>query len=393
MKRYILIILVLTACTVYAQDDLNAVLQSIEANNTTLKAFGREADARKMSNRTGLAPGDPQVMVSHMWGNSAQRYTRLDYSLLQTIDFPTAYRYRSTIADGHDRQTDLEYRRVRSALFREVSRVYTDLVYRDLLRKELEKRISNAESIANAYQLALEKGAVNVLERNKARVNLLNLNKAYEMNEVERQALWDELTRYNGGIPLSSVHLNYASKPLPVDFEAWHEETKIQNLNLSVIENSIAVSKTQEKLSRAVSLPQITAGFVSEQEMEMRFSGVSVGLSIPLWQYKNTVKQTKLQTTALQHVAHDAALQYYNEQKKLHNKAVKLEGIVRELREILSRSNDMALLRKALDQGELPLITYLTELNLYYDTIDQMLEAEHDYHLTLAELWQWAITP
>jgi hypothetical protein len=44
------------------------------------------------------------------------------------------------------------------------------------------------------------------------------------------------------------------------------------------------------------------------------------------------------------------------------------------------------LLKKALDAGEISLLTYLMEVEYYYDAINKVLEAERDYELAAAEL-------
>ena len=53
--------------------------------------------------------------------------------------------------------------------------------------------------IANAYKSKFDIGEANILDYNKARINLLNITKEVESNEIERNALLSELARLNGG--------------------------------------------------------------------------------------------------------------------------------------------------------------------------------------------------
>ena len=55
-------------------------------------------------------------------------------------------------------------------------------------------------------------------------------------------------------------------------------------------------------------------------------------------------------------------------------------------RKSLSTTNSTELLKKALDAGEISLLNYMVELGLYYNMVNQILEAERDYHKALTEL-------
>ena len=44
------------------------------------------------------------------------------------------------------------------------------------------------------------------------------------------------------------------------------------------------------------------------------------------------------------------------------------------------------LLKKALDAGEISMLDYILQLGLYYDSVNQALQAELDYQKAFAEL-------
>lgn len=52
----------------------------------------------------------------------------------------------------------------------------------------------------------------------------------------------------------------------------------------------------------------------------------------------------------------------------------------------METANSTDLLKKALDAGEISLLEYILEIGLYYDTVNQALEAERDYQKAYAEL-------
>lgn len=82
----------------------------------------------------------------------------------------------------------------------------------------------------------------------------------------------------------------------------------------------------QVKVSQAEGLPKIAVGYMGEFVGNENFQGISVGITIPLWQNKNRVKYAR------------AAALY---------------------RSSLDKNNSGEILLKAFEKGELPLLEYL----------------------------------
>lgn len=390
MKRYIVLLMLLVAGkNSYSQSSFEAVLIEIEANNTTLQTFMQLKEAQKIGNKTGIYLSNPEVGLNYMFGNAEAGGNQADFTVSQSFDFPTAYYYKSSIANGLNSQAELEYRRQRKILLLQASKICTDLVYLNALKVELDKRLQHAQHIADAFQQRFDRGDADVLERNKARLNLLSAKKAAESNEVERKALQTELIRMNGGKPITLEAVTHQPYLIAPNFEQWYELAEQNNPELQSIAQNVEISKKQEKLNRAMSLPKLSAGYISERIAGSVLQGPSVSITIPMWENKNTVKHAKAQTIALQNAESDAQLQFYNILKMQYNKAVSLQSIAKDFREILQTMDNGELLKKALDQGQLSLINYVVELSIYYETVNNALIAERDLQYVVSELQQW----
>jgi hypothetical protein len=158
---------------------------------------------------------------------------------------------------------------------------------------------------------------------------------------------------------------------------------------LQYVQKEILLGKQEEKLTRAMNLPKFSAGYMSEKTSDEHFQGVMVGISIPLWENKNTVKRIKAQTIASGQLEYDTKIRLYNQMKERYNKARSLQAILADYRETLSSVNSSALLLKALETGEISLIEYMMELSVYYDTVDNILQTERDLQSLVADLYQW----
>lgn len=388
MKPIIYILLSVLALSAHAQSSFDNVLKEIEMNNTTLKAYREKANADKIGNKTGINMANPEVEFGYLWGSPSGEGNRVDLNVTQSFDFPTAYRYKTQLSDGKNQQVDMIYDQQKVEILQQARLICVELVYQKKMNIILSDRLKQARELSDAYQKSFDQGNIDVLERNKTKLNLLNAEKALQINEVDLNLSKSELQRLNGGLDITEFN-RYSDFTFPLNFIEWFAIVKANNPSLRVAEQEVALSRKQEQLTRALNLPKITAGYASERVSGTTFQGVSVGVSIPLWEGKNTVKHQKAQTVALQMQHEDSELQFRNTLKNQYDKAKKLSLLLKEYEDALSVTSSQDLLKMALDKGQLSLINYLLELSVYYETVDKYLETERDYQLAVAELQQW----
>lgn len=389
MRTIIIFTLLLVGFNAFSQSSVDSVLANIERNNTTLSAYRKSVDAEKMGNKTGLTPQNPEVEFNYLWGNPSAIGNRTDMSIRQSFDFPTAYSYRNQIANIKNEQAELVYLKQRKEILYQARLLCADLLYYNSLYAEVSKRLEHAKQLANAYKAKFDIGETGILEYNKAQINYLNMSKDFEKVEIERKALQSELTRLNGGIEIVFAEANLQLQTISPDFEQWYTTAEQNNPVLQWIKTEIALHEKQSKLAVSQSLPKFYAGYMSEKVVGQQFQGISVGISIPLWENKNTVKYAKANTLAVQSIEADAKLQFFNEMKTLHAKVISLQGSVTDYRTQLATFSNTDLLQKALNKGEISLAEYFFELSLNYESINKLLEAERELNIAYAELLKY----
>ncbi|MDR0541017.1 MAG: TolC family protein [Dysgonamonadaceae bacterium] len=371
-----------------AQNGYDSVLQQIEANSTALSALREQMEAQKLNNRTGIYLPNPEAEFHYLRGAPHGTGNRTDISVSQSFDFPAAYGYRSKIAGLQNVNAERIYRYERINTLLSAQQVCIDLVYYNALSKRYSQRLQNAESLAAACKARLEKGDANRLEYNKAQLNLTAVQAEKTRIESEQAALLSELQRMNGGKAISFPDDAYPDKSLPSDFEDWYAGVESRHPALQYAGGQIEIGRQQVKLNRALGLPGFSAGYMSESVAGgEHFRGVTLGISIPLWENRNRVKQAKAQVRAAEVLLDDNKTQLFNRLKSLYLKASALRQNARKLRFSLSENDNGLLLKKALDMGEISLLNYLLEIDYYYDAVNKALEAERDYERAIAELF------
>jgi len=390
MKR-IFLTLVMTGLisSVSSQIGIDSVLSEIEKNNTSLLALRKNKEALKIGNRTDLFLQNPEVEFNYLWGNPSAIGTRTDIKVVQAFDFPSAYSFRNRIAEAKDDQTEISYQSQLRSILLQAGMLCADLENIIKLEKEYEKRVSNADAIASSYKAKFEKGETGIIEYNKARMNLLNLQKEAERNKIEKNTIIETLTGLNGGIPLNINDIEFLVYEVPADFDEWYKLAEQSNPVLAWLRKEAEISLLNEKLVTASSLPKVKTGYMSEKVVGEQFQGITAGISIPLWENKNRLKYARANSLAIQSAEADGKLVFYNKLKTQHQRAVELQNLVFDYRNSLKTFDNAALLEKALNKGEIALAEYFYEISINYESIDKLFDSEWELSKTLAELSQY----
>jgi outer membrane protein TolC len=387
MKTIIVTIgLFFTSLTLNAQTTVSSVLDSVEENNTTLKALREAAEAQKLENKTGIFLDNPEIGFNYLWGDPTAIGNRTDFSATQSFDIPTITGKKSRVADGKNKLVEWQYKSGRMDILLEAKRYCIELVYYNALKKELDVRLQHAGTIAAGYKERLDRGDASLIEYNKVNLNLSTVQGEISRIEVERNALLSQLKRLNGGIDVALDNTQFNEGELPLNFDDWYIQAEEKNPVLAYVKQEIEVGKKQVSVNKAMGLPSFSAGYMSEKVVGQRYQGITLGISIPLWENKNRVKQAKAAVKAAESKQADSKQQFYSQLQILYKRASGLKATAEAYRTSLVTVNNTDLLKKALDAGEISLLEYIVEIGLYYDTVNQALEAEKEYQLAFAEL-------
>lgn len=374
--------------SLFAQNTDN-IIKQVAQNNPTLKALSKSNAADSAGNRTGMFLPNPEIGFNYLFGSPSAIGKRKDFSIVQSFDFPTAYIYKNQISGIKNQQLQYAYQQTYKSIVLETKLICIDLIYYNLLIKEYSQRMENAQKIATSFKAKFDIGEANILEYNKAQLNKLNAEKELQTLEIEKEALLNELAGLNGNIAVTFTDTVFPEIKIPADFEQWYAEAENRNPVLHQLKLEAELSEKHKSLAVAEGWPKFSAGYMSEFTAGENFQGITLGISIPLWENKNKVKYSKLKTEAIQKYENASKLTYYNSLKRLHAKAVALQKNVNEYEENLQTFNNSDLLYKALDKGEIDLINYIMELSFYYESSSNLLEMKLELHKTLAKLFQY----
>jgi outer membrane protein TolC len=388
-KAILFVVMAGCAALVQAQDGVERVVAQVEKNNTTLQALAQHVKADKLGARVGVFPENPELGFGFLKGRPASLGRRRDFSVTQLLDFPLAYFQKQRLAGERGRQLDWEWQKRRRELLLETRLLCLDLVHANALQKELAKRLAAAREMALAVETRFARGEANILELNKAKLHRLTCQEEVEHNDIRRRGLLDDLARLNGGQAGELADSAFPVARVPEEFAAWFAQAEQGDPQLQWLKSEVRRLELQTRLDRSLGLPKLAVGYMSETTAGERFQGVTLGVSVPLFEKANVIRQDKARVAALRLVEADERLQFYQQMKSLHARTVALQQAVDEFRSGLAELDSTPLLRKALEKGEISLIEYVLELSLYYASAEHLLQEELNLARALAVLNQY----
>ncbi|MFR9165740.1 MAG: TolC family protein [Dysgonomonas sp.] len=394
MKKLCIIIFlfVLFSSEVSSQSSLQEILSKIETNNKTLKAAKQSAQVQKIDAHTGIYPSDINVDYEYLFGNKSSDYQReSELTVSQGFDFPSAYFQKNKIAGLQSEQADIQFRIARQTILLEAKQLCIEIVYYNKMQSVLKHRLKNAEELNNSYQKKLQIGDANILEANKSGLDLLNVQTEYRLNEIEMENRLKKLSELNGGIPIVFNDTVYSETDIPLGFDDIMQKALFNNAELLNAEQEKKIAEKSVTLSKSMALPKISVGYKMSISNPEKFHGFVAGMSIPLWENKNSVKKAKAQSILADLEIEKIKLGQSNELRQLYDKMIMLKKSSNDYERLMNRQNNNTLLLKALTLGQISLLEYLTEVNFLYQSTENYLQTERDYHTTAALLMRYSL--
>ena len=385
-KITISILAILISSIVYSQSNIDIVLDTIEQNNTTLKSLSAKFDAQKLQNSTLKNLSELEIGFNYLWGDPNEIGNRTDFSVAQTFDFATLIGMKGNMVVEQNLLLEWQFKAERMNVLLEAKQYLIELIYYNALQQEMLLRLQHAQTIKNSVKQQFEKGDANVLDFNKAKLNLSLVEGDIASINVERIAILEQLKRLNGGNPISVEYSNFIQPTIPLNFDDWFLKAEQRNPILASIKQTVEISKKQLSINKAQNLPEISVGYISEKVVGQRYQGITTGVSIPLWANKNKVKQAKAEVLAAEKSVIDIKQQFYAQLQLQFNRTIGLLENALQYRNSLETVNNTDLLKKALDKGQISILDYIVEIGLYYEVLNRALEAERDYQKAFAEL-------
>ncbi|WP_195375233.1 MULTISPECIES: TolC family protein [Parabacteroides] len=393
MKQFIIIATLASAVfSVNGQNSIDAVLRSVEANNKELQANSQLTVSKKLEAKLDNNLPDPSVSYVHQYGNREGMGIQGELVASQSFDFPSVYVQKNKLAKSKAASYDNQGAEFRQQILLQAKVLCLDLVLLNQQKALLDQRRHNAQQLSELYAMRLQSGDANILETNKIDLELLNAKTEARMNEAARIAKLQELATLNGGIAIDFTDTAYRQTDEVLSFEELRSEAITSNPQLLTLKSEQVAAQRQLSVNKAKGLPGFELGYrLNTATGGERFNGFLVGVSIPLFSNRNNVRQAKAQSlyTDLQLESTTSAVE--SELHQLYNQSLALKTSMDEYNTVLKSQNNLALLNKAIQTGQISMIEYFVDVTTLYQSMQNYMQLQNEYQKVMAQLYKYKL--
>ena len=384
-KTIFLLIFFILSAKVSAQS-VNAFMQEVLKHHPGIVSGRELLTSRKAESKTGLTPADPNINVGYFPGIPESIGDKITWSVSQSIDFPSLYKNIKLKKENDYQQAIMEYRLAVLILLEEAREKAIMLIALQENINKTKKRIEHLNRLEEAYSKMLEEGEATIIEYNKIGLGLAVKKNMLMEYESERQTIKSYLDLISSN---NSEIIERSAYPLfdEPEFLDLLEEKREMHPAFMIPEKEIVIAESNIKLAKARKLPAFEIGFASEIIAENQFTGPTIGLSIPLWKNKGRVEEARAKKS-LYEVQYESQIRLLeNNLENKYNQYLSVKESLRILKRSLTEYITSDLLLKALQEGEISIIEYFTELSAYYDIEDKIIEKEKEYYKLCSQLY------
>lgn len=348
-----------------SQVPFSSLLDTVALNNKSLSAARQLAESQKLSAKTGIYLDNPTVSFDRL-SNATGNYSEMLIS--QSFDFPSTYVHKSKIAGLSSRQADEQLRKEKLDVLTSFVQVYTELVYINRRISLLSKRLEMSQRLLVGVEKRLTLGDANVFENNRVKSEAAKTHSEFQLAESRRKTLQFALAELNGGKTITVGDTLY---PVLHDFQVNDSTPAAVSANSPIVKQWEARARVADRnvyLQKSLSLPKFEIGYRQDITTGQTFNGIHAGVTIPLFENKNSVKSAKANYLYTAEATNASRLEVQSNIKQFIEEYKTLQHSVSRMNEIFGNINTPGLLMKAYDIGQISYTEFFAEHENYHST-------------------------
>lgn len=395
MTRYITLLATLLVCGagLYAQDkNLSEaeILRTVELNCPVLKNIAATADAEMIQARTGNSLSDPQFDYTHTWGNSGAAGED-EFTLTQGFDFPTAYAQRNKAAKANAQVANANYQALRTEQLLSARLLVQEIIYLQKRKTVDSLRLNDALYAERIAQRRNEAGDITVIEENRTQIQLLSARNALARTQMALASALAKLSSMTC-TPLTE-DVSITAMPLPElpPLEQVLEKAYAADASLTAAKASQQAALMQRRLATSLALPKFSAGYKHSRSDGLNFNGLIVGMSIPIFESRHTVKLARARQTEAETSYESQHAALTTQIRAAYLQAQSLGAMRAFYAENRAPKDKAGVLKKALEAGQMGILEYFTELDSVYRNMEEWIEVTYNYNSLVIELDKYSL--
>ncbi len=382
-KVFSALLLLFVDYSAFGQRGMNTILSTIEANNPTLQMLQAHLEFEKVEARADNFLENPTVEYGR-FPSVGGTGVKTVYGISQGFDFPTAYSKRKSLANQTIKSAELAYRLARRDILLEAKQLIIEKAVVTKMLTEAQKRLELAKTIEQIFERKVAAGLVGILDLNNARMRTAEASQKQSEMDARLRVLNYKLLAMNGMKPIDSngvlFSISFPSK------DSLLIAYKQKDLRFGLAQAQADMARANLAVVRHEALPKFEIGFESEQANDEHFRGIKAGVTIPLWADMGKKRAARARYTAENAAYTDANFQLTTEFEHKFMETQSLNERYRASVLAIDGYQNIDLLKKAVEMGEISIVDFYTEVSFLYGFTDHSLELELELAKAIADL-------
>jgi outer membrane protein TolC len=386
MKNLIFIVGLFAFAIEGAGQDLDSLLRSVEQKNLRIAATQKFTEAEQAGLKTDIYPDNPQVTYKYLWGDNGAAGNLQELEVTQPFRAPGYYTSKADIKKQQFLQTSLLASLEKQEVLHNVRSVYFNIVRLEQKKLLLDNLKTETGKLTEIMKAGFESGEFSRQSYDKARILNITVQNDFQKAVADISVFKKQLWQFNGGTNLDELVFQYPVNWLLPQYDSLISRITAQNYGLLLAAAGTGEAEARIKFEKKNTLPVFEAGYKSESVADQHLRGVHGGITVPLWQNSNRVKQARLQSEVSQAVFRQTEAGVATETSTLYNNARSLQNNLQQIKEVLGSEEIISGSIELLRAGQISFQEYLAEVQFLLDTKLSVIEMECDYFKTLSEI-------
>lgn len=376
--------------TLSLDDAVNTAL----ANNLAVEAARQKVAQAQWQKKTATDIGKTNVNLMLGQYNSIEKDN--SFTISQNMPFPTLLGKRSQLAKEQIKSSQIEQGMAENDLVWAVKQTWYSMLYLQQKQTLLLQHDSIFGEFLRSATARYNAGAANLLEKTTAQTQKGQSQNGLLQNQTEINKLHTQLKMLLNTADSLAVQGDFSPKAFNIATNGISNNPALQWW-----QQQQAIAGKQKQVEVAQTLPDITLGYFSQtligtQDVsgnpvyygsDKRFTGLQLGLSVPLWYKPNNARIKAAQ--AQQNIAQT---QYQHAEAELQNQFAQALQQWQQAQNTLQYYNQEALpnaqlilaqAQTAWQSGEIEYIEYLQNLTTALGIRQEALQAVNDYNMAV----------
>lgn len=387
IRNLLLPVLLLVSQSVSSQASLDTLLARVLKSNKNLIGAGQYYENVLHSARVNRYPENPELEFARLWGSPPEMGNRTDFAISQSFEFPGVYTMRAKLSRAGIRKASHVVNKIRQKTLLEAKQLWIEKVYLNRKWNLLRMRMDEADKIRSYLGAQLEQGEISKLRYNKAVLLQASLRNELDRLDTESAIIDAEVSRICGSasVPIEDT-LYYPTDPMVLDSVL---QTSLNDPLYKAYLDEVDFLGLQRKLIRAERMPKIKTGYYSEKVPGFHLQGLQLGISIPLWENAGKIEAASGKIISAELAVDKLRTDEVVSIMQLHERFMHHQKQSAELSRALQNTNDPVILARALETGEISVVEYFYESDLYYQVFNELLLTEKNMYMAESELTRY----